>query len=143
MTLVVIAGKFDPPHEGHIAHIRAAAKLGDFLCIITHADNMVAQNSSKGICVLKFDVRRDLLLGLLALYKIKGNVVQAKDTDGTITESLKLIQPDIFAKGGDRNPDNMPKSEIEICKEIDCKIIYGVGGKNKIASSSKLVRRAQ
>jgi D-beta-D-heptose 7-phosphate kinase/D-beta-D-heptose 1-phosphate adenosyltransferase len=142
MTLVVIAGKFDPPHEGHIAHIRAAAKLGDFLCIITHSDDIVAQNSTKGICVLTFDVRRDLLLGLLLLYKIKGTVAKSTDTDGTITKSLKLIQPDILAKGGDRTPDNMPQSEIEICKEIDCKIIYGVGG-DKIQSSSKLVRKTQ
>lgn len=141
MIKVAIAGKFDPPHEGHLAHIKAAAKLGDFLIIITHFDNIVAENSAKKACILKYEVRRDLLMGLLALYRIKGDVMASVDTDGTVTETLKLIKPDIFAKGGDRVPGALPESEVDVCKEIGCKIVYGVGG-GKIASSSKLVRKA-
>ena len=142
MIKVAIAGKFDPPHEGHLANIKAAAKLGDFLIVITHFDNIVAENSAKRACILKYEVRRDLLMGLLALYGIKGDVIASVDIDGTVTETLKLIKPDILAKGGDRTPSNMPKSEIDVCKEIGCKIVYGVGG-DKIASSSQLVRKAQ
>ena len=64
----------------------------------------------------------------------------AMDTDGTVVKTLERIRPRIFAKGGDRTPENMPQSEIDICKKIGCKIVYGVGGK-KIGSSSEVVDR--
>jgi cytidyltransferase-like protein len=43
---IAIAGKFDPVHEGHIDHIVKAAKLGDYLYIITHTDHVVVSHSS-------------------------------------------------------------------------------------------------
>jgi len=52
---------------------------------------------------------------------------------------LRAICPDVYAKGGDRTPDNMPVNEIEACAEIGCEIVYGVG--EKIQSSSELVRK--
>jgi len=140
MKIVVIAGKFDPPHEGHIAHIKAAAKLGNFLYVITHSDDIVAKSSAKGVCLLKYEVRRDLLQGLLLLYGINGKVVQSIDTDGTVAMTLEAIMPHIFAKGGDRMPHNMPNDELHVCRKIKCEVVYDVGGR-KLAASSELYKR--
>ncbi len=46
-----------------------------------------------------------------------------------------MIKPDIFAKGGDSTPDNVP--EKQVCDRLNIKIVYDVGGE-KIQSSSWL-----
>lgn len=133
---VAVAGKFDPLHDGHRSHIEEAAKLGDWLIVVTHPDNVVAKTSDKGYCY------QPLMERVAALREIPcvDEVVVAKDEGGTVTRTLESIRPDIFAKGGDRTPDNMPECEINTCREIGCEIVYGVGIE-KITSSSKIVGR--
>jgi D-beta-D-heptose 7-phosphate kinase/D-beta-D-heptose 1-phosphate adenosyltransferase len=55
-------------------------------------------------------------------------VIVSIDTGRGISETLKIVNPHIFAKGGDRNLTNLPEEEIEVCKEIGCEIVCGVGG---------------
>ena len=45
-------------------------------------------------------------------------VVPCIDNDNTITKTMERLRPNILAKGGDRSPDNMPKTEIQICKKL-------------------------
>jgi len=85
---------------------------------------------------MPLDQRMEIIKSIKGVSEVFGCI----DEDGTITKSLEYIKPNILAKGGDRRPDNMPVSEIDMCKKIDCKIVYGVGG-NKIQSSSQLVKR--
>jgi len=140
-TVVAIAGKFDPVHEGHIDHILKATKLGDYLLIITHNDESVAKFSKKGKCAVALWARKMILEGIIAVNNIRGRVVVAEE-NGDSTNSpicagtLRKYKPNIFAKGGDRTPDNMPKEEIEVCKEIGCRIVYGTG--DLLNSSSTL-----
>ena len=125
MKKVMISGKFDPPHEGHIDHLRKAHRLGNWLIVVVQSDRGVI--ATKGHCNIKFWARRALMEGLLLLYSIRGEVVEGVDLDGKSLKSLKHFEPDIFAKGGDRTPDNMPEDEVELCKELGIGIIYGVG----------------
>jgi len=136
---VAICGKFDPIHDGHIDHIRKASKLGDYLIIITHVDDIVAKTSKKGVCSIPLETRKLLLEGLLMVLGINGEVVVSVDTDGTVTETLREIRPDILAKGGDRIITNMPGNEVSACEEIGCEIVYGVG--DLLNSSSDIMRR--
>ena len=73
---------------------------------------------------------------ILRAFKGVKEVVEANDEDGSVCESLKQIQPDIFANGGDRFNTNTP--EIQTCKKYAIEMIWGVGG-GKIQSSSDLV----
>ncbi len=132
--VVAISGKFDPPHDGHIAHIVRAARLGNYLHIIVQPDEVVKM--LKGKCQLPFWARCELLNGILCLNEIKGKTVRCIDDDGSSVRTLKLLRPHIYAKGGDRTPDNMIQTEIDACNEIGCRIVYGVG--DKINSSSKI-----
>jgi cytidyltransferase-like protein len=137
--IVAICGKFDPLHNGHLDHIIKASKLGDYLLIITHTDEMVARTSNKGVCFIPFWARKLILEGVMMRLGIQGNVILSIDTDGTVTETIKKYRPNILAKGGDRTPNNMPDNEIAGCKEVGCEVMYGIG--DLLNSSSDIVRR--
>lgn len=135
--IIAVAGGFDPIHVGHVRHMVAAKLLGgshfpSLLVVLLQPDaNMVAK---KGYCFMPFAERAEILLALRPVDAV-GTVL---DTDGTCARTLSLLRPAIFAKGGDRTPDNMPASEIAVYKQTGMQIVYGVGG-DKIQSSSRLV----
>jgi len=134
MKRVAVAGGFDPLHVGHLRHIKAAKELGDQLTVILNSDDDMIRK--KGYCFMPLSERMEIVGSL----RFVDQVLACLDNDGTVTRTLKWLKPDIFAKGGDRRPDNMPRSELEVCKQIGCQIIYGVGG-GKVESSSNLVKR--
>lgn len=135
MIRVAVAGKFDPLHDGHRSHIQEAAKLGDWLIVITHPDEVVAKTSAKGFCYQSLAERMATLRRALPCID---EIVIAEDEGGTVARVLKRLKPDIFGKGGDRTPDNMPQIELDVCREIGCEIVYGVGSE-KVTSSSGIV----
>lgn len=133
MVKVAVAGGFDPLHIGHIRHIEAASNLGGRLIVIVSTDRDMIRK--KGYEFLPFEERMEIIKAL----KWVDEVIPSIDADGTVAKTLKVIKPDIFAKGGERTEDNMPENEIQACKEIGCKIVYGVG--EQLQSSSGLVDR--
>lgn len=134
--LVITSGHLSPMHYGHFLLIKEAANLGDYLWFIVNSDHQVFLKKGKP-SFIKEEHRREMVESI----KYVDDATIAIDKDGTVTETLELIfrgNPNydfIFAKGGDRIEDNMPQSELDVCKKYGCKIVYGVGGA-KIASSS-------
>jgi cytidyltransferase-like protein len=127
---VAVSGAFDPIHIGHIRYLREAAKLGDRLVVILNSDDFLLRK--KGFVFMPFEERKEILESMKGIYE----VVAAIDEDQTVSKTLEIIKPDIFAKGGDKTgPENIP--EIETCLNIGCKVITNVGG-GKIRSSSEL-----
>jgi mannose-6-phosphate isomerase-like protein (cupin superfamily) len=51
-----------------------------------------------------------------------------------VAETIEMIKPHIFAKGGDRNQGNIPEKEMDACRKVKCKIVCGVGGKTHSSS---------
>jgi len=90
----------------------------------------------KGYCFMPLE---DRLAIIEALRFVDEVIVCGSSCDLTTCEALQTVKPQIFAKGGDRTPDNMPKSEVELCEKLGTKIVYGVGG-GKVQSSSWLVK---
>mgnify|MGYP001558341396 CR=1 FL=1 len=126
MVTVCVAGKFDPIHEGHLDHIMKAATLGDKLIIVTHPDETIQK--IKGKVNVPLWARLVLLCGLVQKLNLRATIVTDYfDDDGTITQWLYSNKPDIFAKGGDRTVNNMPPSELQVCREKGIVIIYNVG----------------
>jgi len=132
--VVLASGFFDPPHRGHIAYLREAKKLGDWLVVSVHRDECCVKK--KGYCFMPLE---DRLAVIEALRFVDEVVVCGESCDLTTCEALQTVKPHIFAKGGDRTPENMPKSEVELCEKLGIKIVYGVGG-GKVQSSSWLVK---
>src|SRR5512135_1756707 len=94
IVTVAISGAFDPIHVGHIRYIREAAKLGDRLVVILNSDDFLMKK--KGFVFWPLADRKEIL------ESIKGvdEVVPAIDQDQTVSKTLELVKPDVFAKGG-------------------------------------------
>jgi cytidyltransferase-like protein len=129
LVTVAISGAFDPIHVGHVRYIREAAKLGDRLVVILNGDDFLLRK--KGFVFRPFEDRKEIL------QNIKGvdEVIASIDEDQTVRKTLKLLKPDIFAKGGDTGPESIP--EANTCRKIGCKLVTNVGG-GQIRSDSDL-----
>jgi len=137
MIRVAITVSFDLLHPGHKDHIEKASKLGDQLIVMV--DSTHALMKKRGYELLGFEDR--LALAQMVRWLNPDNeVVENIDTDGTCIETLRMVKPDIFAKGGDRTPDNMVQAEIDVCEEIGCEIVYGIG--DLLGSSSRMFNNA-
>ncbi|MEM2291980.1 MAG: adenylyltransferase/cytidyltransferase family protein [Nitrososphaerota archaeon] len=132
--VVLASGFFDPPHRGHVAYLKMAKKLGDWLVVSIHRDECCVKK--KGYCFMPLE---DRLAVIEAIRYVDEVVICSSPCDLTTCDALRKVKPHIFAKGGDRTPENMPTSEVELCKRLGIKIVYGVGG-GKVQSSSWLVK---
>jgi cytidyltransferase-like protein len=136
--IIITSGFFNPLHIGHINLIREAKQLGDFLVVIVNNDEQV---KIKGAAAFMPEQER---IEIIRALRYADDVVLAVDRkDDSVVESLKIIAKSysgefFFAKGGDRNADNIP--EKSICDELNIKIINGVGG-DKVQSSSWLLSK--
>jgi len=117
--------------------MREAKKIGDILVVIVNNDKQV---KIKGAILFMPEQER---IEIVKALKYPDKVVISIDKDRSVAESLKMVAklyPGelFFAKGGDRNSDNIPESEKMVCEEFGIKIINGVGG-GKVQSSSWLL----
>ncbi len=128
--VVCVSGGFDPIHIGHVRMIKDAAKFGAVI-VIANSDEWLMRK--KGYVFMPYNERQEIL------YSIKGvvDVFKGLDDDGTVCENLKIINPHIFANGGDRGNTNTP--EMDTCKEFEIQMVWGMGGNDKPQSSSWLV----
>ena len=128
MKKIAVSGYFDPIHVGHIEYINNAKKLGDWLVVIVNNNNQCALKKGK-----YFMDEKDRVL-IVNNIKAVDEVFLSIDEDKTVCKSLKKVNPDIFANGGDRKNYEIPESKV--CKENNIQIIDGLG--DKIRSSSDL-----
>lgn len=131
MTRVLVSGGFDPLHGGHVRYLRAAAELG-VVTVALNSDAWLLRK--KGYFYMPWDERREVLLALSSV----AFVVAVDDADGTVCQAIRKLQPDVFAKGGDRGRENTP--EVALCEARGVRLAFDVGG-GKIQSSSTLVER--
>jgi cytidyltransferase-like protein len=136
--IVVTSGYFNPLHIGHINLIKEAKTLGDFLVVVVNND---VQVKIKGSVPFTQEQER---FEMVKAIKFADHVMLSVDKDATVAESLKEITKQhqgefIFAKGGDRNFDNLPESEKQVCQEFNIKVVNNVGG-GKVQSSSTLLK---
>ena len=131
---VMVSGGFDPVHAGHIRMIREAAQYGDVI-IIANSDDWLF--NKKGFVFMEWERRVEILNA------IKGVILvdSVDDTDGTVCEAIRRLKPTYFANGGDRGRSNTP--EQSVCEELGIKLLWGVGGEEKLDSSSELAKKVR
>ena len=131
---VMVSGGFDPVHAGHIRMIREAANHGAVI-IIANSDDWLYRK--KGFVFMEYERRVEILNA------IKGVILvdSVDDTDGTVCEAIRRLKPTYFANGGDRGRENTP--EQSVCEEIGVKLLWGIGGEEKLQSSSELTKKAR
>ena len=128
MKIVATSGYFDPLHVGHLECLELAKQLGDKLIVIVNSD--LQTKLKKGESFMKQEDRMKIISAL----KCVDEVFLSIDKDESQCESLRYLEPNIFAKGGDRMSDEIPESKV--CRELGIDIVDGLG--KKIRSSSEL-----
>ena len=126
MVRVCTSGYFDPLHVGHIECFEQAKALGDWLVVIINNDYQAYLKKGKS-----FMSEQDRFK-IISSLKCVDEVIISIDKDKSCCESLRLVNPDIFAKGGDRFANEVP--EKIVCDELNIKIVDNLG--EKIRSSS-------
>ena len=143
--IYVTSGGFDPIHVGHLRCIQESAEIAQrgsrtgrdwkpgVLVVIVNGDGFLLRK--KEYAFMPCEERMEIIAGLQGV----DYVVKWDDDSQTVCGALEALKPDFFLKGGDRdNRSNVP--EFDICKDIECKIIFNVGG-GKVQSSSHLVKK--
>ncbi len=129
---VMVSGGFDPIHKGHIRLIQEAAKHGDVIAVANSDDWLMRK---KGYVFMDFEHRAEVLMAIKGVVK----VTAVDDSDGTVCAAIREHRPTYFANGGDRGKENTP--EQDVCEELGVQMLWGVGGEDKAAASSELVKR--
>ncbi len=135
-VLVVVSGHFSPfPHVGHLAYLKAAKAWGDYLYVIVNSD---VQLLLKGRPVIVNEQERATQVE--AVRWVDG-VILSRDEDLSVCETLRYLvgrnERIIFANGGDVGRENC--REKEVCDELGIAMVFGVGGVEKIQSSSAIL----
>lgn len=122
--IVAISGGFDPIHSGHISHIQEAAKLGSLVVILNDTNFLIKK---KGYYFYEDAERVAILSAIKGVERVYLHH-PTNPEDMTVSEALEIIQPRIFAKGGDRDPYQLPLplAELEVCEKLGIEIRYGV-----------------
>lgn len=131
MKTICTSGYFNPLHKGHVEYLEKAKSLGDKLIVIVNNDNQRLLKGSK-----PFMDEQERITIVKAL-RCVDEVVLSIDKDATVCETLRMLKPNIFAKGGDRFSNEIP--EAKVCMELGIEMVDGLG--NKIQSSSWLLNR--
>jgi D-beta-D-heptose 7-phosphate kinase/D-beta-D-heptose 1-phosphate adenosyltransferase len=138
-TIVIVTGGFDPLHSGHIAYLNAAKRLGDKLVVGLNSDAWLIRK--KGYAFMPF-VERQQVLGNL---KSVDYTFDFDDTDGSACDAIEKMlsyfpfHDAIFANGGDRDAKNIPEMRLSGLHPARLRFAFGVGGENKMNSSSNIL----
>lgn len=128
---VCISGYFDPLHKGHLDYIKMAKEYagenGKLTVIVNNDQQAILK---KGKYFMTCEERMTILRAI----RWVDDVIESIDTDRTVCKTLEIVNPDIFANGGDQFNDSIP--EKDICNRLGILLVDGFG--DKIQSSSWL-----
>ncbi|MGO4432044.1 PfkB family carbohydrate kinase [Paenarthrobacter sp. RAF9] len=105
-TVVATGGCFDLLHAGHARTLAAARSMGDCLVVCLNSDESVSRLKGAHRPIVSVEDRAELLL---ALECVDAVVVFDEDTPEAC---LQGIRPDIWVKGGDYEPDELPEARL-------------------------------
>jgi rfaE bifunctional protein nucleotidyltransferase chain/domain/rfaE bifunctional protein kinase chain/domain len=105
-TVVATGGCFDLLHAGHVSTLRAARRLGDRLVVCVNSDDSVRRLKGPTRPVVP---QADRVRVLEALECVDEVVVFDEDTP---VDVLRMIRPDVWAKGGDYAGSETPEASV-------------------------------
>ena len=105
-TVVATGGCFDLLHAGHVRLLESARALGDCLVVLLNSDESVARLKGSDRPLVPQDDRAAVLRSLGCVDAV---VVFDEDTP---EQALERLRPDVWVKGGDYEPDELPEAEV-------------------------------
>ena len=135
--LSLVTGGFDPIHSGHISYFKRAKDLSNYLVVGLNGDPWLTRK--KGQYFQCWTERADIVRHL----DMVDAVISYDDSDDSscegIAKCLEIAETVIFCNGGDRGKDNTPEN-IKYGKDSRVEFEYGIGGNDKMNSSSWILR---
>lgn len=136
MKISIVSGGFDPIHSGHVAYLKSAREISDYLIVALNSDKWLINKKKK--VFMSFEERKNILINFECVDEVMGF---HDDEEGSCIDAINKIKEKypnddiVFCNGGDRNKNNIPEMSI---KNITFE--FGVGGSGKQNSSSWLLK---
>lgn len=132
-SLVMVSGYFAVlPHEGHIRLINEAKEFGYRLIVLVNGPEATRKKYS-------FEpIPAEDRANNLAQYAIIDYVL-IWDHDN-VADAIRTLKPSVFCNGGDITIDTINPDELKAANEIECRIMFGVGGYDKKDNTSELIK---
>src|SRR4029453_10507564 len=105
-TVVATGGCFDLLHAGHARTLAAARSMGDCLIVCLNSDDSVRRLKGPHRPIVSMEDRAELLLALSCVDAV---VIFDEDTPEAC---LNQLRPDIWVKGGDYEPHELPEASL-------------------------------
>jgi cytidyltransferase-like protein len=135
----VVSGYFNPLHPGHLDLFEAARARSGYLVVIVNNDTQ--QVLKKGRVIQSEADRLRIVRSLRVVDDAYIAVEVGPGMDGSF-DLVRSAYPDTeleFCNGGDRKDlDSLPAEEVEAARRNGIRLLYGVGGFDKVDSSSRI-----
>ena len=129
--VVLANGCFELLHAGHVRYLQDARERGDLLVVAVNDDESVERLKGEGRPVTPLADRAEILCGL------RGVDYVVPFGEETLEATLRLLVPDVHAKGTDHTADSVPEAAVD--RELGIEI--AICGDPKTRSSSELILR--
>lgn len=129
--VVLCHGVFDVIHPGHIRHLTYAKSKADILIASVTCDSQVRKGQYRPHCPQELRAQALACLEMVDFVMI--------DNDATPLTSIKLLQPDLYAKGYEYQERTI--SEVGAVQQYGGTMLYTPG--DVVFSSSKMLDREQ
>lgn len=126
--VVLANGCFDLLHVGHVRYLEAARARGDVLVVALNTDESVRAAKGPGRPRVPLAERAELLGALACVDWVTAF------PEPTLERTLRLLRPDVHAKGTDYTAESVPEREVD--RELGIEI--AICGDPKTHSSSAL-----
>jgi D-glycero-beta-D-manno-heptose 1-phosphate adenylyltransferase len=131
--VVLTNGCFDLLHVGHVRYLRAAKELGGKLLVAVNSDASVRTLKGNGRPRVPDHERAEVLAALTDVDAVV--VFDAPD----VRDLIRLIRPDIHAKGTDYTAENVPERDVVIA----CGGHVAIVGDPKDHSTTEMLKRGE
>lgn len=117
-------GVFDLLHIGHLRYLKEAASLADVLWVGLNSDESVRQLKGPLRPIMPWAERAELLAALSPVDAV------VFFNEATADDILRLVQPDLYVKGGDYTIATLPEAPTARALESEIKILPFVKGRS-------------
>jgi D-glycero-beta-D-manno-heptose 1-phosphate adenylyltransferase len=131
--IILTNGCFDLLHVGHVRYLRAAKALGGKLVVAVNSDSSARALKGEGRPRVPAAERTEILAALTDVDAV--TVFDSLD----VRDVVRLLRPDIHAKGTDYTADNVPERDVVIA----CGGRVAMVGDPKDHSTTELLRRGE